>query len=365
MSEQNHKQKEAEISERPNIFLRVIYAILFLLVLSFVTWRIYFYKSAQEQLAVIDAAHAIPDSENAAIIYHQLFEDYNESDLKPDFLTAEMEKITNSKPWTGADYPELAKWFEQKQNIINKLMEVVQFKKCYFPIPDLPDLKSANEILFFGINFDISFLNIIKQSALFLTRSANNDIAEGRLEEALEKSLCVLRMGKHFKSQPMDTYFLVGTALEGIGSRSIRYIIFNDDVSEAQLKKIETVFEIPDSFEKQTEEIYAVERLRERISSSNCSLYERFIIWRYNIAAKKDLEEIYLRYSTDYRANLVLIALRRHKNRTGRWPENLEQIKSLAPAEAFIDPATGKQLQYENNDDQFSLSGEAIKIWPR
>lgn len=40
------------------------------------------------------------------------------------------------------------------------------------------------------------------------------------------------------------------------------------------------------------------------------------------------------------------------------------EAKSDIPAEAFIDPATGKQLQYENKGEQFTLSGRLINIWP-
>ena len=62
---------------------------------------------------------------------------------------------------------------------------------------------------------------------------------------------------------------------------------------------------------------------------------------------------------------MVLIALRRYKNKTGQWPENLDEIKSFTTAKAFIDPANGNQLNYQKNGDDFSLSGEMLKIWPR
>ena len=366
MSEQNREQNKAKIGKRPNKILRLLIFICVLVVIGLLIWRSIFFKSAEEQLADIQAKRSIPDSENAAILYNKLFADYNESDIKPDFLSSAMEKTTISKPWQSKDYPELAEWLEDRQNIINSLLDLSKFEKCSFPIPDLFGRIAGDTILSPADSPKMDFLGFIKQCSFLLAKSANNDISEGRLEDALEKSLSLIQMGKHFKDQPEETYFLIGIASESIGSRCIRYIIFNNDVSETQLQKIETAFEMPGSFEKETEEIYAIERLRERASSPDRSLYERFMIWRnLKMPAKRELKEVYVRFSTDYRANSVFIALRRYKNKTGQWPESLNEIKQLAPSEAFIDSATGKQLKYEKQGQDFSLSGEAIKIWPR
>jgi hypothetical protein len=35
------------------------------------------------------------------------------------------------------------------------------------------------------------------------------------------------------------------------------------------------------------------------------------------------------------------------------------------PAEALVDPVTGKQLNYENHGKRFSLYGEMVNIWPK
>ena len=53
------------------------------------------------------------------------------------------------------------------------------------------------------------------------------------------------------------------------------------------------------------------------------------------------------------------------KSESGEWPESQESIKTTAPAEAFLDPVTGKPLQYENHGDRFSLFGAKTNVWPR
>ena len=358
MSEQNQSKKENVISERPSKFSRLIYVFLFLLVVSLVITRIFIYKTPQEQLAAIEKSMAIPDSENAAIIYNQLFEDYNESDLKPALLTQNTDDFTKSSPWSSQDYPELASWYKQNENIIKKTLELSKYEKCNFHIPALSEFSSRDTMLTPGDNLDWDFLAFVKQLAFFLTRSANNDLAEKRFDEAFEKYICVLKMGNHFRTQPMMTYFLIGIALEGIGSQRIKYLILEDNTKEEQLKIIETVFNhMPTSFEKETMNINKVERLWERMSSSDKSLREKIIIrWRYKKPMKQSIKEIYLRFSTNYHGTLIFITLKRYKIKTGQWPKTLEEIKPLLSSkDILIDPLSKGSFVYKTKDDSFIL----------
>ena len=74
---------------------------------------------------------------------------------------------------------------------------------------------------------------------------------------------------------------------------------------------------------------------------------------------------LYLRTLTHRRGSRVLLAIKQYYNEHGAWPPDLDAIKSAAPAEAFIDPVTGNQLQYENHGERFSLYGETANIWPK
>jgi hypothetical protein len=77
------------------------------------------------------------------------------------------------------------------------------------------------------------------------------------------------------------------------------------------------------------------------------------------------IHEIYLRYLAGRRGSRLLLAIKQYENVNGTWPANLDAIKSLAPKEAFIDPASGKQFEYENHGNRFSLYGETVNIWPK
>ena len=68
-----------------------------------------------KQLAAIEAARAIPDSENAAIIYNELLAKGEKIPRQPDFLGNEADRITLSLPWSSEAYPELAEWIKGHQ----------------------------------------------------------------------------------------------------------------------------------------------------------------------------------------------------------------------------------------------------------
>ncbi len=77
------------------------------------------------------------------------------------------------------------------------------------------------------------------------------------------------------------------------------------------------------------------------------------------------IHEIYLRNLALRRGLRLLTAIKRYYIEHGSWPASLDAIKSRAPAEAFIDPVSGGQFEYENHGERFSLYGETINIWPK
>ena len=49
----------------------------------------------------------------------------------------------------------------------------------------------------------------------------------------------------------------------------------------------------------------------------------------------------------------ILIALRRHKEKTGVWPESLEQIEPKLPEQMLIDPQNNGSFVYKRHVDNF------------
>jgi hypothetical protein len=81
--------------------------------------------------------------------------------------------------------------------------------------------------------------------------------------------------------------------------------------------------------------------------------------------AYKPIHDRYLRNLTLRRGSRLLIAIKQYHIEHGTWPDALNAIKSSVPAEAFIDPATKKDFEYENHGQRFSLFAESVNIWPK
>jgi len=67
------------------------------------------------------------------------------------------------------------------------------------------------------------------------------------------------------------------------------------------------------------------------------------------------IHDLYLRIMGDRKSVPILIALRRYKNEKGRWPEGLDDVRPLAPAEIFVDPINNGCFVYRLTDDGFTL----------
>jgi len=63
----------------------------------------------------------------------------------------------------------------------------------------------------------------------------------------------------------------------------------------------------------------------------------------------------YLLVTSDKRGSRIMVALRRYKNKTGHWPESLDEVRDLAPEEIFIDPLNNGSFVYKLSDENFTL----------
>ena len=130
------------------------------------------------------------------------------------------------------------------------------------------------------------------------------------------------------------------------------------------MKTTETI--LPDTkfeFEKYWDEMLYAENLFSRTvaKSQNVSnLLVRLREWWANLArpdpALARVKEIYLRLLVDRQGSQILVALRHYKNKTGKWPEKLEEIKPFLTSEdILVDPQNKGSFVYRLKDDGFIL----------
>jgi hypothetical protein len=406
-------------------------------------WRPFTFE---KELAALQAKYAVPDSENAALLYSKLFETLDIDADQPEFFNRSKTPSTDG-PWRSADHPETAEWLKDQQKTVGTLLEISRIEKCRFPI--IASLIDP-EYMKYGPK--------MRRCAFLLLSSANNDVAEGRTDAACRKYLAIIQMAKHLYQQPALIDLLVGVAVESLSlSRLNRFIIENQptdqqlelianslsdlksnwssdfskrleyeklfdknslcylfyqinpqgkirlrqgpiEVMRAQypeksktqlsywkrkLGKASTILgwfffpstpqKISEVIDDKFEEYYAMTKpdfdwrkklpeVRPHFKLNYTSTVEQLADMSGQTYSR--IHEIYLRTLTYCRGSRLLVAIRQYKNEKGNWPEDLNAIKSLAPAEAFIDPVYGSQFEYETYGKNFSLYGGQTNIWP-
>lgn len=397
-------------------------------------WKPYTFD---EELAALEAKRAIPDEENAAIIYNELLDRYDSNSFYAGLPESELKKVPMWEPWSTKDYPEIAEWLQKQEGIIETLKETSKIEKCRFPI--------SCDI--FRMDESMDRLAAMRRWAYLLISAANNDMAEDRIPRALEKNLTILQMGNHQCQQPTILDMVVGIAVEALATRQFNRFIVTGDATEAHLSVIEKAladikhdwsYDLPRILEgeklmaKNTVcylayeinpkgKIRHIRNLAAMLSQSGETkpklnywqrkLFKASVVLRWfympstpQKAAKiidesfeklyamaepdfdwdKQLTEpsvkfrfnfrylikhmasfleqpyyrihdLYLRVLSGQRGSRLLIALRRYKNKNGHWPESLDDIKSLAPEEIFVDPINGSSFIYKLTDENFIL----------
>jgi hypothetical protein len=357
MTENNQQSKKKKTKTLKRTVKRILFFLIFLVIAVFIYCFFSYYRQSQsidEKIAEIVAARAIPDSQNAATIYNQLIEDSKEYKFPVEFMDPNSEYLTRIKPWSKDDYPELADWLETQQDTIAKLLEASKFVKCYFPVNTNLDT--------YGDNMD--HIAKMRQWAFLLVLAANNDVAQGKMDLALQKYISVIRIGRHECQQPVVIDYLVGMAVEQIALRAIARFIIEDNPSESLLSRIEKI-KLPTKQQWAIESgpMFRMERLIEQKWNRRLGLFGRIRVWwmfrkvfnQNEYGTEDSYRRLYLRLLAHRRGNRILIAIKRYKNKHDTWPKTLDDVKEHVSSEVLIDPISNKSFIYKLTADSFML----------
>ena len=302
------------------------------------------FSSIDAQLASIEAALAIPDAENAAVHYTRFFTDPNNAAILYDL--SYQTPSAYIEPWAGSEHPELAAELKKSQAFIQTLLDVSEMQKARFPI--YPGSGSNSW----------QILADMRKVTFILSWAAANDLAEGRIDAAYGKYRCQLKLARQLQQQPGIYYRNVGIAIEAVASGNIRRAVMRDEITTEQLRSLETILEIPRNQNEAAAEVAArVDRLIEEKERSELSFPARFHQWLLGYTARRQRQQrqrlILLRLEASWRAAPILIALRRHKEKTGEWPETLEQIEPKPPEQILTAPQNNGPFIYKRDGDDF------------
>ncbi|HUT30146.1 MAG TPA: hypothetical protein VMX13_10170 [Sedimentisphaerales bacterium] len=300
--------------------------------------------SIEQQLAAIEAARAIPDEENAAVIYNELLETVYVYSTQPAFVVM-TDPAAISGPWLSKDHPETAAWLRGHESTILKLKEAVAKRECRLPIGLDPVILSRHNNL----------AKTMRQWTYLLVAAGNNDIAEGRIDTGVEKYLSVLQMAEHVGQQPMVIDLLVSIALEAVASKNVSTFIVEGDCTKEHLDTIEEALPpTSDDWLKNPSKAIELEMLLAK-KKGNILGWWILRLQDPQRAALERCEELCRRTLASRRGAYILLALRRYKNTNGSWPHSLDEVKSLAPPEVFVDPLNAGSFVYKLTQDTFTL----------
>jgi hypothetical protein len=187
-------------------------------------WQPYTFN---EELAGLEAKYAIPDEENAALIYDKLFETMDGDPNELEFFLQSKPSSTN-EPWLSKDHPETAEWLKGYQSTIEKLLQAAQKDKCRFPM----------RAEFVSYARHMEGLAKMRRCMFLLLSAANNDVAEGRTDAGLKKYLCITQIGHHLYQQQAMLDCLMGFAIENLALTRLNRFVVERGPAKAQLELI-------------------------------------------------------------------------------------------------------------------------------
>jgi len=375
MSEDKKHNKKTEKTKRHIWYLLAVLFIVFVvaIVCCFI-WQKHLWNvgSIDERLAVIDAELAIPDSENAAVYYMQFLTDPNNGSILDDL--AGYSPSAYCEPWVSSEYPELAAKLKTHSTFFQTLFDIPEMQQAHFPIYLDPGSNSWK------------MLADMRKLTFILSWAAANDLAEGQIEAGFRKYQCQLKLARHLQQQPAWYYNGVGIAVEAAAFGNIKRAVVQDDITPEQFRSLETILDISWNQDDANAEIAdRVNRLIRDKELSQMSMPGRIRQMWFGRRELREQEErrrlILLRLKAARQSTRIFIALRRYKEKTGTWPDTLEQIEPKLPEQMLTDPQNNGPFIYKLTDDDFifyskgpnnideggSHSGSADDwlIWPR
>ena len=189
-------------------------------------WRPYTFD---KESAALEAKYAIPDGENTAVIYNKLIDDYELDSFFTGLTMDEFDEFPLLDPWSKERNPGISTWLEKYQATISSLQSASRIAHCRFSI--VSDLAKPGDMVF--------RLQMMERWAYLLITSANNDVAEKRIKDGLDKYIAALQIGKHQNQQLSQMEFMAGSGIERCSTNQLKRYAGVGPVTEEQLVIIE------------------------------------------------------------------------------------------------------------------------------
>ncbi len=180
-----------------------------------------------EELAAIEAERVIPDQDNAALQCATLFARLDVND-EPDFfirgISVHEELYRNA--WNGAEHPEVAQWLDGYLWVVDELVRASAAGTFRWPLQ-----------AYTYDDFTVPY-KPLRRGVQFLIASADRDLGEGRLDDAITKYFCVIDIADDLRAQRQELDFTVGSEFERNALWMIRQVLVKYDLTDRDIAHI-------------------------------------------------------------------------------------------------------------------------------
>ncbi|MFH1548568.1 MAG: hypothetical protein ABID32_04580 [Candidatus Omnitrophota bacterium] len=163
---------------------------------------------------------AIPDAENGALVYKEIFE------LKDSLESKYKEIIERSPNRSVTGWKEVPE--EKKQEVIDFILNNPEFAELHEMLEKASGMEcrfSTNEDCSEGISYDTKVGSRLRSCARDLADKARIEREHGDVNKSLNASLIGLKLPKCLANEPLIIYQLVRFAMDGIALRELEETI--------------------------------------------------------------------------------------------------------------------------------------------
>lgn len=180
-----------------------------------------------DEFAALEAERAIPDQENAAIRCAPLFARLDANDQPDLFFRAGRVRDEFSKnPWNGAKYPQAAQWLDSCSWIVDELVQARAAGPFRWPL-------QADRYDDYTVPYEA-----LRRSIKLLIASANRDLGEGRLHNAIAKYVYSIEIARDLRQQMQPIDILAGLALDKDALPMMCHVLVRHSLTDAEMAQI-------------------------------------------------------------------------------------------------------------------------------
>ena len=212
-------------------------------------WRPYRFDA---ELAALEAERAVPDQENAALHCAGLFARLDVND-QPGSLrrTSEVRDRMHRSVWSRQEYPEASQWLDTYSWAVDQLVQAATTGTFRWPLQ-----------AYTYDQYTVPYKPLGRGIELLLM-SANRDLGEGRIDEALTKYFCVTRIAHDLRQQMWPLDWRIAFRYEVDALRVMREALVRHDLSDRDIARIgQRLPSTEDPWPQDAQAFFRAEKLR-------------------------------------------------------------------------------------------------------